>query len=79
LFGFISDCGIPNPGNAQATLTENKTTYGETAVVSCYDGYQPGGSYLVSCLANGTWETWPECTSVGNYISKGSKKNLFGH
>jgi hypothetical protein len=71
---FISDCGIPNLVNAEATLSENKTTYGETAVVSCYDGYQPGGSYLVSCLANGTWETWPECTSVGNYISKGSRK-----
>ncbi|XP_060591771.1 sushi, von Willebrand factor type A, EGF and pentraxin domain-containing protein 1-like [Ruditapes philippinarum] len=61
---IIKDCDIPNPVNAQATLTENKTTYGETAVVSCYDGYQPGGSYLVSCLANGTWETWPECTKV---------------
>ncbi|XP_060602666.1 scavenger receptor cysteine-rich type 1 protein M130-like, partial [Ruditapes philippinarum] len=60
----LIDCGIPNLVNAEATLSENKTTYGETAVVSCYDGYQPGGSYLVSCLANGTWKTWPECTSV---------------
>lgn len=49
------------------TLTNNKTTYGETAVIKCREGYIPtgAGSPTVSCLADGRWENWPDCAPVG--------------
>jgi hypothetical protein len=61
----FQDCGIPSPVNAKVTLSENKTTYGEIAVVSCNIGYRPDGSTSVTCLANGTWEAWPPCNIIG--------------
>ncbi|XP_045179635.2 deleted in malignant brain tumors 1 protein-like [Mercenaria mercenaria] len=60
----IVDCGLPLPLNADVTLPGNKTTYSEIAVISCLVGYRPDGSSPVSCLANGTWESWPTCTII---------------
>ncbi|XP_053387247.1 uncharacterized protein LOC123541978 [Mercenaria mercenaria] len=60
----INDCGLPEPENAVVTLYNNKTTYGENAVVSCIHGYIPAGSLTVSCLENGTWEEWPACELI---------------
>ncbi|XP_053387316.1 uncharacterized protein LOC128551050 [Mercenaria mercenaria] len=60
----IIDCSDPEPDFADVTLLGNKTTFGETAVISCWTGYTPTTNTLVSCLANGTWEEWPDCEIV---------------
>ncbi|XP_053376387.1 uncharacterized protein LOC123533517 isoform X2 [Mercenaria mercenaria] len=57
----IIDCGTPKPDNASVSLPEGKTTYGNSAIISCLEGYNPLGSTPVSCLANGSWEVWPKC------------------
>jgi hypothetical protein len=62
---MFQDCGIPSPDNAKVALSENKTMYGDIAVIRCNIGYRPDGSTPVSCSANGTWESWPSCNIIG--------------
>ena len=63
------DCGLPKPDNAHVKLLENKTTFGETAVISCWTGYTPKHSSNIMCLSNGTWEKWQECKITGKELS----------
>ncbi|XP_053386930.1 uncharacterized protein LOC123542087 [Mercenaria mercenaria] len=60
----IKDCGYPSVSYAEVTLPDNKTTYGETARLSCWTGYALTGNPAVTCLSNGSWEIMPTCTIV---------------
>lgn len=58
---------MPYPRDAEVMLTRNKTTYGETAVIKCREGYKSSGvgSPTVSCLEDGRWEKWSDCVPIG--------------
>ncbi|XP_053387695.1 uncharacterized protein LOC123541782 [Mercenaria mercenaria] len=60
----IIDCGWPDPSNAAVDISDNVTTFEAIAVVSCLTGYRPGGKLSVSCMANGSWEAWPQCEII---------------
>ncbi|XP_060570002.1 uncharacterized protein LOC132728362, partial [Ruditapes philippinarum] len=71
----IVDCKVPKPNNAIVTLIGNKTTFGESASISCWTGYNPKVNSNVMCLSNGSWEKWTVCEIVdcGNPVpDKGS-------
>jgi hypothetical protein len=69
---ILLDCKVPRPNNAHVTLIGNKTTFGESASISCWTGYNPKVNSNVMCLSNGSWEKWTDCEIVGkkNYILK---------
>ncbi|XP_053387660.1 deleted in malignant brain tumors 1 protein-like [Mercenaria mercenaria] len=58
----VKDCGYPSAPYADMSLSDNKTTYGETVLVTCWTGYTLSGSSTVKCLSNGSWEMMPTCT-----------------
>ncbi|XP_053387243.1 sushi, von Willebrand factor type A, EGF and pentraxin domain-containing protein 1-like [Mercenaria mercenaria] len=60
----IKDCDYPFIPNADVTLPNNITTFGETVKVSCRTGHTLTGNSAVSCLSNGSWEMLPSCTIV---------------
>ncbi|XP_053386927.1 uncharacterized protein LOC123542089 isoform X2 [Mercenaria mercenaria] len=60
----IKDCGYPSVPYTSVSLPNNKTTFGETILISCWTGYTLTGSPTVTCLSNGNWEMMPSCIIV---------------
>ena len=62
-----TDCGDPTPGDGTA-ITDSGTSYGQTADLTCNQGYTLTGDTTVTCQATGTWSGAATCTVQGNYL-----------
>jgi hypothetical protein len=62
---FIQDCLMPTVANGTIADTPNGTTFNETAIISCIDGFKLNGSSTVTCEADGNWSTLPTCDIRG--------------
>ncbi|XP_053398307.1 CUB and sushi domain-containing protein 1-like [Mercenaria mercenaria] len=57
----IKECDDPSPDNGVA-LTPEGTQFGDTAFVTCNEGFTLEGSGFISCGYNGSWSSYPTCT-----------------
>ena len=60
----VVSCGVP-PDISSGTRTFTGTTFGETAMYSCNNGFALAGSVTITCQASGEWENEPSCTLNG--------------
>ena len=65
----VVECGSPPSIIDGTSGTPSSTTFGVTVTYSCNNGYILSGSATISCLASGSWDTAPECTSKISFIS----------
>ncbi|XP_053398440.1 sushi, von Willebrand factor type A, EGF and pentraxin domain-containing protein 1-like [Mercenaria mercenaria] len=56
----IQDCGDPTPVNGSASFPDG-TTYGETAFISCDEGYVLQGEEHITCEDGPTWSVNSTC------------------
>ena len=62
-----TDCGDPAPDNGSSN-TPKGTTYGETAIISCDEGYVLSGSAFITCEESGNWSDVATCQIKGDFI-----------
>ena len=64
-----TDCGTDiRLDNGRANFTGRRTTFGESIPVVCDAGFRLNGNKIITCLANGTWNTLPVCEQIGKWI-----------
>ena len=67
MINFLAvDCGPPPSVDNGFHGTPNRTTFEGTVTYSCDDTYILSQSGLSTCLANGVWDTPPDC--LGKHI-----------
>ncbi|XP_053398308.1 CUB and sushi domain-containing protein 3-like [Mercenaria mercenaria] len=72
----IKDCGDPTPDNGSA-YTPGGTTYGETAFISCDEGYILQGEEHITCEDGETWSVNSTCLRGIVTLLKANNNNIY--
>lgn len=64
---MTTDCGLLPSSVGGVITTQQGTTYGKTATITCHAGFTLIGPSSVTCQADGTWSYTPSCERKGNY------------
>ena len=57
-------CGQPPDITNGYISSSTGAVYTSTVMYTCMDGYSANGSDVISCLADGSWESPPQCLSM---------------